>query len=99
MFAKKIFARFTSERHARHAEQLRMHSRAHARLARCIVKASSGAACMHVAYFDDAFVVRSRMHECDRERRDGRRKKNSPMRVRMTLLRVAQAKMRGLATQ
>jgi hypothetical protein len=98
MFAKKISTRFTSERYARRREQHRMHSHTHPRFARCIVKASSGAACMHDACFDDAIVARSRMQECDREQREGRRKKNSSTRVRMTLLRVAQAKMRGLAT-
>jgi len=57
MFAKKIFGRFTSKRRARSREDrcARMHE--HERIARCIAKASNGAACMRDAHFCDAIIA------------------------------------------
>jgi len=98
MFTKKIFARFTPKRLARTRVEHDANSRARGRIARCITKASNSAACMRDACFDDAILRRSRARVRRRGRRNRRGNFFSSGRVRNALLRVAQAKLRGLAT-
>jgi len=98
MFTKKNFMRFTPRRLARSRMERFVNSRARVRGARCIAKASNSAACMRDASFDDVIVRRSRARDRRRGRRDRRRKFFSSGRVRNALLRVAQAKLRGLST-
>jgi len=98
MFTKKNFMRFTPKRLPRSRVERRANSRAHDRAARRSAKASNSAACMHDRSFDDALVPRSRARDRRHGRRAQRRNFFSSGRVRNALLRVAQAKLRGLLT-